>query len=164
MDNIGQIVYETIRISIPEFIRLAFAGTAGGLIGAYVNDRLTRKRDKETGIDKDRKPLIIAIDQMIDNVRNIDNPSLIVNYLHRLYAPYSAFRYHVTCKRLIAYNEAWEAVRRTSNEELQGNSPSGSYGADDKELKRLQQIIISRLEKLRKVADEIYFSGFGMLI
>src|SRR5271170_1172616 len=30
MDDIGQIVYETIRISSPEFIKLAFAGMAGG--------------------------------------------------------------------------------------------------------------------------------------
>ena len=51
MDNIGHIVIQTVWISIPEFIRLAFAGMAGGLVGAYVNDRLTRRREAEKASD-----------------------------------------------------------------------------------------------------------------
>jgi hypothetical protein len=59
MDNFHQIVSETIRISIPEFIRLAFAGMAGGLIGAYVNDKLTRKRERDAGI-ANRKRIFLS--------------------------------------------------------------------------------------------------------
>lgn len=47
MDDIGNIVLETIRVSIPEFIRLVFAGMAGGVIGAYANDKLTRRREAD---------------------------------------------------------------------------------------------------------------------
>ena len=47
MDAIGNIVLDTIRVSVPEFIRLVFAGMAGGVIGAYVNDKLTRRRESE---------------------------------------------------------------------------------------------------------------------
>lgn len=155
MDAICQIVYETIRISAPEFFRLAFAGMAGGLLGAYINDRLTRTRDKESGIDKDRKPLVRAVEEMIDNVNGIDNPSMIVNYLHRLYAPYSAFRYHVTGERLTAYNEAWHKIKGTTHEELMGSRGQASYDKGDKELHKLQQIIISRLEALKQIAKEV---------
>lgn len=155
MDDIGQIVNDTIRVSVPELIHLAFASLFGGLVGAYVNDRLTRKRDKESGIDKDRKPLVRAVDEMIDNVRGIDNPSMVVNYLHRLYAPYSAFRYHVTGERLTAYNEAWHKIKGTTHEELMGSRGQASYDKGDKELHKLQQIIISRLEALKQIAKEV---------
>ena len=47
MDAIGNIMLETIRVSVPEFIRLVFAGMAGGVIGAYANDKLTRKREAD---------------------------------------------------------------------------------------------------------------------
>ena len=58
MDDIGKIVYESIRISAPEFIRLAFAGMAGGLLGAYINDRLTRKRENESGVSTRRRDFL----------------------------------------------------------------------------------------------------------
>ena len=58
MDDIGQIVYETIRISTPEFIRLVFAGMAGGLLGAYVNDKLTKKRETQSGIVSRRREFL----------------------------------------------------------------------------------------------------------
>lgn len=154
MDNIGQILWKTFATSLPELIKLFFAVFAAGLLGARLNDKFARQRDKASGIEKDRKPLVNAIDAMIDNVRGVDNPSMIVNYLHRLYEPYSIFRYHVTGERLIAYNKAWDTVRGTTNEELRGNSPTGSYDWEDKELHKLQQIIISRLEDFKKITKE----------
>lgn len=155
MDNIGQIVYEAIRISFPEFIRLVFAGMAGGLMGAYVNDRLTRKRDKESLVDRDRKPLIKAIDEMIDNILGIDQPSLVVNYLHRIYEPFSTFRYHISEDRLAAYNDAWKAIHGTTHKELTGKDGKTCFEKGDKELQRLQQIIIGRLEALKEMAEKV---------
>src|ERR1700676_1188915 len=61
MDNICQIMYETIRVSAPEFIRLLFAGMAGGLLGAYIADKLTRKREKESGISTRKRDFLTFI-------------------------------------------------------------------------------------------------------
>lgn len=47
MDSIGHIMIQTVWISIPEFIRLAFTALTGGLLGVCVNDRLTRRREAE---------------------------------------------------------------------------------------------------------------------
>jgi hypothetical protein len=47
MDENCYIILKTVLTSIPEFIRLAFSALAGGLLGAYINDRLTRKRESE---------------------------------------------------------------------------------------------------------------------
>ncbi len=87
---------------------------------------------------------------MIDNVRGVTNPGLIVNYLHRIYAPYSAFRYHVPGDRLAAYEKAWEILRGTTNKELEG-----FYKFGDPELLKRQQIVISRLEALRNIAKSV---------
>jgi hypothetical protein len=154
MDNIGQILWKTFATSLPELIKLFFAVFAAGLLGARLNDKFARQRDRATGIEKDRKPLITAIDKMIDNVMGIDNPSMIVNYLHRLYDPYSVFRYHVTSERLIAYNKAWDTIRGTTHQELMGSRGQAPYKKGDQELHKLQQIIISRLEDLKKIAKE----------
>lgn len=74
MDNIGQILWKTFATSLPELIRLFFAVFAAGLLGARLNDKFARQRSKEASIDNDRKPLVIAIDEMIDNIRGVDKP------------------------------------------------------------------------------------------
>ena len=154
MDNLGQILWKTFATSFPELIKLFFAVFAAGLLGARLNDKFARQRDKASGIEKDRKPLANAIDAMIDNVRGIDNPSMIVNYLHRIYEPYSTFRYHVTGERLIAYNKAWDKIKGTTHEELMGSRGQMPYDKGDKELHTLQQVIISKLEALKKIAQD----------
>jgi hypothetical protein len=83
----------------------------------------------------------------------VDNPSMIVNYLHRIYKPYSDFRYHVTGARLIAYNEAWDKIKGTTHTELMGSRGQMPYDKGDKELHTLQQIIISRLESLKNISQ-----------
>ena len=70
MEQIGQIVRETVWVSLPEFIRLIFAAIGGGLVGAYLTDKLTRKRDKDSGVTTEKLVLIPLIDELIVTTTN----------------------------------------------------------------------------------------------
>ena len=150
MDDIGQIVNETIRVSIPEFIRLAFAGMAGGLIGAYINDRLTRKRDMESGIMAEKKIFIPLIDGLIEWAKK-GNMIGHIRYEseQRLFQPAMRFRLLLKDRRLILFNEAWTTLIKTTQEEVCNQQYS-----DSDEAKKMQQTILSRLEAVRKVVHE----------
>ena len=50
MDTFNQILLEAIK--------LALAGIAGGLIGARANDKLTRQREKDSGISSRKREFL----------------------------------------------------------------------------------------------------------
>ena len=154
MDDIGQIVYETIRISTPEFVRLAFAGMAGGLIGSYINDRLTRTRDKDSGITTERLVLIPLIDNLIFSTNNCgyllgEARALVYPKLHE-----SVSRFAVRLKHrhgcLERFKAAWETLRGTTQVECPTQQPDTS----DEVYAKQKQLLLSRLEVLRKIVQE----------
>jgi hypothetical protein len=154
MDDIGKIVYETVRISAPEFIRLAFAGMAGGLLGAYINDRLTRKRDKETGITSEKLVLMPMIDELIVTTKNCGHllgeaRAMIWPKLHISVSRFAERLKHRT-KNLNSFNAAWEILRGTTREECPTQQPNTS----DEVYAKQKELLISRLEALRKIVHE----------
>ncbi len=147
MNNIEEILFEAVRI--------ACAGILGGLIGARANDKLARRRDKDSGLAADKKLIFLPIDELIDTTRNCDVPDMVrCSFRSRLYAPYSRFRLHLQGKRLIAYNEAWKKLVGTQSEEV-----SEKYGgifdkSNSEELKNIQEMLVGRLETLRKIVRD----------
>ena len=154
MDDIHYIVSETIRVSLPEFIRLLFAAVGGGLIGAYITDRLTRKRDKDSGITTERLVLMPIIDNLILTTKNCENLLGEARFMVYPKMHESVSRFAVRLKHkpadLERFNAAWDTLRCTTREECgnqQPNIPDDVYA-------KQKQLLISRLEALRKVVHD----------
>lgn len=142
---------DTVWVSIPEFIRLAFAGTAGGLIGGYVTDRLTRKRDKESAMMTDKRAFVPLIDPLIMWAKKNEALGYIrYESEQRLLLPAMRFRMHLKGERLRLFDEAWERLIKTTRVEVDTRQPCDS----DETANKMQQIILSRLEAVRKIAAD----------
>jgi hypothetical protein len=151
MDDIHYIVRETIRVSLPEFVRLLFAATGGGLIGAYLTDRLTRKREKESAMMADKRAFVPLIDPLIRWAKKGEG----IGYIRfesekQLTAPAMRFRMHLKGERLRLFDEAWDTLMKTTRIEVADRQP----GDSDETANKMKQTILSRLEAVRKIADD----------
>jgi hypothetical protein len=151
MDNIGNILWQAGAESFPEFVRLAFAGLAGGLIGAYASDRLTRRREKESGIRAEKLKFIPLVDGLIDATKDCEVPNLVRGSIHRLYEPQLRFRLFLKGERLRAFNEAWGKLYQTTDDEVEAQF---IFKKGDPRLVKVQQLLISRFEALREIASK----------
>jgi len=154
MDNIAQIMYETIWVSTPEFIRIAFAGMAGGFLGAYVNDRLTRKRDKDSGVTTEKLVLVPLIKELIVTTKNCahllgDARAMIWPKLH-----ISVSRFQVRLEErksdMRPFNTAWETLNGTTRDECPTQQPNTS----DEVYAKQKKLLLSRLEAFKKAVQD----------
>ena len=72
MDTFYQILLEAIK--------LALAGIAGGLIGARANDRLARRRERETAVREDKLRFIPFLNQIIKDAGQHPAPNYVWNH------------------------------------------------------------------------------------
>jgi hypothetical protein len=134
-------------------IRLFFAVFAAGLLGARLNDKFARNRDMVASIRAEKQKLIPLIDGFIDTAINCKGEGLgFVRHSaqEKLYTPAKSFRVLLNGERLRLFNDAWEKFYRTTREEVYVAQPDDTQEQKSK----MEKILVSRLEALRKIVSE----------
>jgi|ERR1035438_1933540 endogenous inhibitor of DNA gyrase (YacG/DUF329 family) len=103
--------------------------------------------------DMDKKTFIALIHGLIDSTKACDAPNLVRCEIRRtLYESHARFRQNLTGKRLAAYDAAWDNLKNTTADEVSGTC--GVFEKNSEDLKKVQQLLISRFEALRKIIQE----------
>jgi hypothetical protein len=145
---------ETFNQILLEAIKLALAGIAGGLIGARANDRLARRRERETAIREDKLKFIPFLNQIIKDARQHDSPYyVLIHYRADIEKAVWRFRLLLSGNRQRVFDEAWKKLEQTTEAELTGKTRAGMHGENQwmyepDELRGIQKILISRLQAL----------------
>lgn len=122
-----------------------FGVVFSGLVGYYFG----RRSQKRARLEDDKLDFIPTIDDAIAMAQIYPTPNVVrLNKLPGLRKEYLRFRNHLRGKRLKVLNKAWEKLANTTEKEMMGNSQMGSFEPDD--LRKTKQILVSRLEALRK--------------
>ena len=130
---------------------LVGAGIVGGLISALGNHYLTKSRERSAAISSERKQFIFEIDKIIETTKNVNVPNLVRPLFKKLFGFHLRFRPHIKARHLKAYEQAWNNLQGTTFEEVRGST--GSYEKSSPELKQIQQMIINRLEAVRRIVQ-----------
>jgi len=131
------------------------SGVVGGLAVAVASHFLTkdrdRQRDRASAISADKRAFIPVIDPLITWAKKGEALGFIrYEAEQRLTQHAMRFRMHLKGERLIEFNKAWDVLMKTTRDEVDTRQPNDS----DETHKKMQDIILSRLEAVRKIAHD----------
>jgi hypothetical protein len=133
------------------------AGAVGSLLTILITHRLALSRDRtlkrESDIREDRLEFIPYLNKIIKDAGEHPAPISVWNhYRTDLEKSVWRFRLLLSGRRQRDFDEAWEKLKLTDEAELVGNSKTGVF-TDNDELRKTQQILISRVKALLKCVE-----------
>jgi hypothetical protein len=128
----------------------------GAVLGIFVKHRLDLGKSRilklEADIKTGKMELMPLFERLLGMARNSGGAIGTARFhaQEELPAPISRFRLHLTGSRLEQFNEAWSAVAGITREQVWNRQPNDS----DEQFAKMEQILASRLEALRKVVHD----------
>jgi hypothetical protein len=147
-----EIVIDAFKSIAPTLGWAAIATLVTWLVVSRLDLGKSRILKQESDIKAGKMEIMPILERLISMARNSGGAIGTARYeaQEQLPAPVSRFELHLTGSRLRKFKKAWSDVAGITREQVWNRQPNDS----DEQFAKMQQMLVSRLEALRKVVHD----------